>query len=186
MLKFITVMCLLASTVSMAERLPVDDVIDGLRGKASHLEMLKGLFQATTCTVEMPNNQVTLQAGALRDNAIVIAVTESSKGNYLAYSSAPKAHMLQNIMEWTFKHQVKRPMIVSSSLVAAPGSDKHTHLRVKVVELFLQKDILDPVTMKPTLQYEPIAFAIPLEQLKGATTKAQNLPNGGTAQVTCK
>jgi len=184
--KLITVMSLLASSL-FAARMPVDDVIEGLRTKASHLEQLKALFQATTCTVEVPNNQVTLQAGALRDNAIVISISESLKGNYLAYSSAPKAHQLKNIMEMTVKHQVKRPMIISSSLQSATGELPFTHLLVKVVEIQMSKDILDPATLKPTAIYTPVGFSIPLELVKkGVKSASKELPNGGSVTVNCK
>lgn len=187
MLKLIAILSVLVSTMSMAETLPVDEAIAGLRAKADHLEMLKTLLQNSKCSVSAGGASIALDAGALRDNGIVIAITDTLPGNYLAFSQAPKPHMLKNVVAYTFKRPVNRVMIVSASLVAKPGATEFTHLKVKVAEPEMQKDVLDPETLKPTLGYAQYPLAIPLTGVKGGhTSQALKLKNGGTFQVVCK
>ncbi len=187
MLKFVAVLSLLASTVSMADRLAVDDAIEELRAKANHLEQLKTLFSTAKCAVEIGTNRIALTPNTLMDNGAILGVTDTIPGTYLSFSQAPKPHHLKNVIQHAHLRAVNRVYIISSSLAAEPGATEYTHLRVKVAEPELQKDVLDPVTMKPSLIYGQYPMAIALDKVRGGhTTKEITFKGGGSFRVVCQ
>ncbi len=84
----------LVCVASFAAEYPVDESIAELRGKADYLEANKQLLLANDCSVTVNSNTVKLVAGALRSEALVIAIGPAFPGNYLAYHRAPKPEFL--------------------------------------------------------------------------------------------
>jgi hypothetical protein len=124
----ISAVCL-ASVSVFADRYPVDDVIDGLRFKASHLEQLKEFFLKNSCSVTVNGNKVNLGAGALRDEALVIGISPENPGNYAAFSKAPKPEFLARVMNSL------EPRVVAAQLVF-DENDKAAGLQIKVAKAY--------------------------------------------------
>ncbi len=130
---------LLSSLASAA--LPVDDEIAALRNKADYLEKLKTLFEKNDCRVTVGTNTVSLAAGALRSEGLVIAVGDGFAGNYLAYHKAPKPEQLQGVIDMTLQKggAGKGAKILSGQLYSQNNVD-YTHLVVYVNEPFRIKE----------------------------------------------
>ena len=163
---------------SYAERLPVDDAIDGLRAKAVHLEKMKTLLQKNNCVANFGPHKYPLTAGAMRDNGIIMAISDSLPGQYLGFSKAPKPEMLKQIVGMTHRKNVNRVFILSSSLRAAPDAEDYTHLYVALAQPINEKGF-GPM-------YDKSEFTIPLDVIeKGVQTKERAVRDGGSFSVTC-
>ncbi len=173
---------LCVGAMAEAPRLPVDEVIEGHLAKARHLTLLKELFTKTNCEVHVSNNHVGIAAGALRSEGIVMAITETSPGNYFAFHQAPKPQFLKNVVESVVHKPVKNPQIVSSSLVASQGASDYTHLKVTVAE---------PVEVKGAenlYMYESVTVGMSLSAMaKGEVqSKEVKTKSGAIVSAICK
>lgn len=173
-------MGLVMSMASYAERLPVDDAIDGLRAKANHLEKMKTLLQKNKCVANFGPHKYPLTANAMADNALIVAITDSIPGATLSYSAAPKPQLLKNIVQYTHRQAVNRVFILSASLIARPGAEDYTHLKVTLAEPMQVKE------MENGFMYDKVEGAISLDSIeKGVQTRELTMKNGGSLSVTC-
>lgn len=111
-------------------RYPVDDEVDALMGKAQYLKDFKQLLLDRDCSVTVGKNKVTLVAGALRSEGLVIAINEKNSGNYWGYHQAPKPEFLDRVTGYAGS------LIVSGRLAYndAASPNKATHLGVYIAK----------------------------------------------------
>lgn len=170
---------LVMSMASYAGRLPVDDAIDGLRAKAEHLEIMKTMLTKNHCVAHYGTHQYPLAAASMRGNGLIVAISDSVPGQYLAFGEAPKAQLLKQIVTFTHRKNVNRVFILSSSLKAKPGAETYTHLNVALAEPVYNKDM-------DGTDYVKVAVNVPLAGLeKGYESKELGFANGGGLRVTC-
>lgn len=176
---FVLLTGLVMSMASYAERLPVDDAIDGLRAEATHLEIMKDLLTKNRCTVHLGPHQFVLTAGAMRGSGIVMGVADSIPGQYLAFHQAPKAQLLHQVISVTHQRAINRAFIISSSLKAKPGAETYTHLYVVLAQPLYNKHL-------DGTDYVKVAIHIPLDAIeKGVESKELTVQNGGSFKVAC-
>lgn len=113
----------LVCVAGFAAQYPVDDDIADLRAKADSLEANKQMLLANDCSVTVNSNTVKLDAGALRSNALIIAIGPGFPGNYLAFHQAPKPEFLENVVLSTVMKAGagKGALIVTARIEEIPG-----------------------------------------------------------------
>ncbi len=134
MTKLISALCLLVSVGAFAARYPVDEEIDGLRGKAEHLENIKLLLEKNDCFIQVDKNVVKLVPGALRSEGLVMAIGEKFPGRYLAYHKAPKPEHLDGVIDLAMlSHDAhKGAVLVTLSLAVNPKTGIRNVIFLKV------------------------------------------------------
>lgn len=116
-------------------RYPVDDEIDAHIAKAQYLKDFKQLLLDQECSVTVGKNKVTLVAGALRSEGLVIGIAEGNPGNYWAYHQAPKPQFLDRVTGY------KNSLIVSGRLAYdSVDTSKVSDLGVYIAKPKLIKD----------------------------------------------
>jgi len=162
------------SSYSFAERYPVDDVIDGLRFKASHLEQLKKFLESNTCAMTVNGNKVLLGPGALRSEALVIGISPENPGNYNAFHKAPKPQFMRTVMA------SKDPRIIAVKFLF-DQNDERVGLQFKIAKPVL----VNPVD--PFWHYMNSAFRMRLSDY-GAEGKEHTFETdqGDKVTVSCK
>lgn len=165
---------------SFAAKYPVDDDIAELRGKADYLEANKQLLLANDCSVTVNSNTVKLDVGALRSNALIIAIGPGFPGNYLAFHQAPKPEFLENVVLMTVKKAGagKGALIVTARIDEIPN--KGPALVVTSAEPLSIKE------MEGAYMYQKRAVGLKLVDGKVSGTISAKTALGLPLNLTCK